>query len=62
MWGMMIVVYLLGLVATAVSLSRERCVGTGRVVEATWSVLWPVYWGILGVCSFRDRRRSAIHR
>jgi len=37
-------------------------VGAGRVVEATWSVLWPVYWGILGVCSFRDRRRSAIHR
>ena len=56
------VVYLLGLVATAVTLSRERAVGAGRVVEAAWSVLWPVYWGILGVCRFRDRRRSAIHR
>ena len=62
MWGLLIVLYLLGLVATAVTLSRERTVGAGRVVEATWSVLWPVYWGILGVCSFRDRRRSAIHR
>jgi len=55
---MMIVVYLLGLVATAVSLSRERCVGTGRVVEATWSVLWPVYWGIFVICSYRNRIRQ----
>jgi len=57
MWGLMILVYLLGLVATAVSLSRERCVGAGRVVEATWSVLWPVYWGVLGIWSYRNRRR-----
>jgi len=59
---MMIVVYLLGLVATAVSLSRERCVGTGRVVEATWSVLWPVYWSVLGIWSYRNRRRSTIRQ
>ena len=56
MWGLLTVVYLLGLVATAVSLSRERSVGAGRVVEATWSVLWPVYWGIIGVCTYRNRK------
>ena len=57
MWGLLIMMYLLGLVATAVTLSRERCVGTGRVVEATWSVLWPVYWSVLGIWSYRNRRR-----
>jgi hypothetical protein len=57
MWGFLIVLYLLGLVATAVTLSRERCVGAGRAVEAAWSVLWPVYWTVFGLCSYRNRRR-----
>ena len=58
MWATLILMYLLGLVATAVSLSRERCVGAGRVVEAAWSVLWPVYWGIFVLCSWRNRIRQ----
>lgn len=60
MWTLVTMVYLLGLVATAISLSRERCVGAGRVMEAAWSVLWPVHWGILGFCSYRNRRRPTI--
>lgn len=57
MWPLLVFVYLLGLVATAISLSRERAVGAGRVVEATWSVLWPLYWSVVGLCSYKNRRR-----
>lgn len=56
MWSMFVAVYLSGLVATAATLRRERCVGAGPVVETAWSVLWPVYWGVIGLCSYQNRR------
>jgi hypothetical protein len=59
MWTLLIAGYLAGLVATAVALRRDRMVGTGRVVEATCSVLWPLYWGIIYFCAYRNRRRPA---
>jgi hypothetical protein len=60
MWTLLTLTYLLGLTATAVTLSRERAVGAGRVVEAAWSVLWPLYWGVIFLCSYRNRRRPTI--
>ena len=60
MWTLLTLVYLLGLVATAITLNRERCVGAGRVVEAAWSVLWPLYWGILGLCTYRNKKAFRI--
>jgi hypothetical protein len=59
MWTLVVAVYLIGLAATAMALRRDRMVGTGRVVEATCSVLWPLYWIILYFCSYRNRRRPA---
>jgi len=50
--------YLIGLVATALAIRRERMVEAGRVVEATCSVLWPLYWSVLFFCSYRERRRN----
>jgi len=57
----MVAGYLMGLVATAVAIRKERTVEAGRVVEATCSVLWPLYWGIVGLFSYRERRRKATH-
>jgi len=57
MWTLLTMLYGFGVVATAVTLSRERAVGAGRVVETTWSVLWPLYWGMIALCSYRSRRR-----
>jgi hypothetical protein len=59
MWTLIVAGYLIGLVATAVMIRRERTVEAGRVVEATCSVLWPLYWGILSLVSYRERRRKA---
>ena len=61
MWTLVTAVYVIGMVGTVVSFRRERTIGTGRVVETTCSVLWPLYWGILGFCSYRQRRRSTTH-
>ena len=58
---LIIAVYLIGLIGTAVAIRKERLVGAGRVAEATCSVLWPLYWGILSFCSYRERRRNATH-
>jgi hypothetical protein len=58
MWTLLAVGYLVGLVATALAIRRERKVEAGRVVEATCSVLWPLYWSILGFFSYRERRRN----
>ena len=58
MWTLLTAVYLVGLVATVVALRRERTVEAGRVVEATCSVLWPLYWSILYFCTFRNRRSA----
>jgi len=59
MWTLVVAVYLIGLAATAMALLRDRMVGTGRVVEATCSVLWPLYWGVLYLFSTRERRKDA---
>ena len=59
MWSLIVGGYLIGLVATALAIRRERMVEAGRVVEATCSVLWPLYWSILCFCSYRARRRNA---
>jgi hypothetical protein len=59
MWTLIAAGYVSGLVATAVALRRERKVEAGRVVEATCSALWPLYWSILVFCSYRERRRKA---
>jgi hypothetical protein len=59
MWTLIVAGYLIGTVATAVAIRRERMVEAGRVVEATCSVLWPLYWGILSLVSYRERRLAA---
>jgi hypothetical protein len=59
MWTLIVAGYLIGLVGTAVSIRRERMVEAGRVVDATCSVLWPLYWSILCFWSYRERRRNA---
>jgi len=58
MWPLLTALYLAGLLGTAVMLRRDRTVEAGRVVEATCSVLWPLYWSILYFCSVRNRRRT----
>jgi len=60
MWTLLAAGYTAGLIGTMVALRRERLVETGRVVETVCSLLWPLYWGILGLCIYRDRRRSGI--
>ncbi len=59
MWTLIVAGYLIGLVGTAVAIRRERMVEAGRVVEATCSVLWPLYWALLSFCTYRERRRDA---
>ena len=59
MWTLIAALYLVGLAGTALAIRKERMVGAGRVVETTCSVLWPVYWSIIGLCSYRERRLSA---
>jgi hypothetical protein len=61
MWTLIGAIYLIGLVGTAVAIRRERLVVAGRVAEATCSVLWPLYWGVLYIWSYRERRRNATH-
>ena len=59
MWTLVTAVYMIGLVGTVASFRRERTIGTGRVVETTCSVLWPVYWSVLYFCTYRNRKRDA---
>ncbi len=57
MWGLLTALYLVGLAGTAMALRKERTVGAGRVVEATCSALWPLYWTLILFWSYRNRRR-----
>lgn len=59
MWTLIVAGYLIGLAATAAMIRRDRTVGAGWVVESTCAVLWPVYWSIVVLWSYRDRRRNA---
>jgi hypothetical protein len=61
MWTLICAAYLIGMVATAVAIRRERTVEAGRVVEITCSVLWPIYWSIISIWSYRERRRNAMN-
>lgn len=57
MWTLLTTGYMVGLIATIVALKRDRSVGAGPAVDAAWSVLWPLYWGLLGILTYRNRRR-----
>jgi len=55
---LIVAIYLIGLAGTAVALRKDRAVEAGRVVETTCSVLWPLYWGVIYFCAYRDRKRT----
>ena len=58
MWTLVAMVYLAGLAGTVGVMRRDRAVGAGRMVEATWSVLWPLYWTFFMLCVYRERNRQ----
>ena len=57
MWTPILVVYVAGLLVTAVTLLRTRMFQKDHVMNAGSMLLWPVYWVIFVVMIVRNRGR-----
>jgi len=57
MWTPILVVYVAGLVVTAVTLLRTRMFQKDHVMNTGSMLLWPIYWIVFVVLLVRDRAR-----